>query len=414
MGMTITEKILAKHAGKAVVKVGDIVMVEVDKVFVHDVFASAVIKEFRKNNSEVWDPDKIVFIVDHELPSVSEEAGGVYQEMVSFAKEQGISNFYYGEGVCHQLMPEKGHVKPGDIVIGTDSHTVTYGALGAFSTGIGSKEMANIWAAGEIWLKVPETLRFDFKGKLPSGVYSKDLILHVIKKMRADGCGYKAVEFSGDTIEELSSDARFTMTNMVVEMGAKNGVIGFDKNTEAYLSERNVTDYSVVLNDADAEFGAEYKIDTTMINPQIAGPEGVDDVKDIQEIEGLPVNQGFIGSCTNGRLEDLRIAASILKGKKVAPYVKLIVTPASKSIFKQAIAEGLINIFLDAGAVVTSTGCGLCYGALGGVLGKDEVAVCSNNRNFPGRLGHKDAKVFLASPATVAASVIEGKIVNPK
>ncbi|MBW1984767.1 MAG: 3-isopropylmalate dehydratase large subunit [Deltaproteobacteria bacterium] len=414
MALTLTEKILAKHAGKNVVSPGEIVEVEVDKVFVHDIFAAAVIHEFTKQNKKVWDPEKIVFIVDHELPSVSQNAGAKYQEMAQFAKEQSIDNFYYGEGICHQIMPEQGHVKPGDIIIGTDSHTVTYGALNAFSTGIGSKEMSNIWATGKIWLKVPKTIKFILDGELQKGVYSKDLILYILGMMKADGCVYNAIEFAGDTINSLSMDARFTMTNMVVEMGAKNGIMPFDTATKTFLDERNIMGYQIVENDPDADYSQVHHVDVSTIHPQMATDKSIDDVIDVHSKEGMPIHQGFIGSCTNGRIEDLRIAAAILNGKKVAPYIKFIVTPASRSIFKQAMGEGLINTFLDAGAVVTGSGCGLCYGAHGGVVGENEVAICANNRNFPGRLGHKNAKIFLASPATVAASVIEGKITSPE
>lgn len=413
MGMTLTEKITAKHAGEKDVVPGEIVEVDIDKVFVHDIFAAAVIHEFKKQNEKVWNPEKIVFVVDHELPSVSPNAGAKYQEMVEFAKQQSIKNFYYGEGICHQIMPEQGHVKPGEIIIGTDSHTVTYGALNAFSTGIGSKEMSNIWATGKIWLKVPKTIKFIIAGKLKKGVYSKDLILYILGMMKADGCVYKAVDFSGDTIGDLSMDARFTMTNMVVEMGAKNGIMPFDEITRSFLDEKNIRDYDIVENDPDANYEHVHRIDASTIDPQMSNDKSIDDVIRVDSKEGMPIHQGFIGSCTNGRIEDLRIAAAILDGKKIAPYIKFIITPASRSIFKQAMKEGLINTFLDAGAVVTGTGCGLCYGAHGGVVGENEVAICANNRNFPGRLGHKNAKIFLASPATVAASVIEGKITHP-
>lgn len=414
MAMTLTEKILAKHAGKNHVSPGDIVEVTVDKVFVHDVFGAAVIQEFNMKNKKVWNPNKIIFIVDHELPSVSQNSGAKYQEMVRFAKQQLINTFYYGEGVCHQVIPEQGHVKPGDIIIGTDSHTVTYGAINAFATGIGSKEMSNIWATGKIWLKVPKTIQFILEGELPKGVYSKDVILYILGMMKADGCVYNAIEFSGSTIKGLSIDARLTMTNMVVEMGAKNGIMPFDDNTQSFLEERNISDYDVCEKDTDADYAQVHHIDCANIAPQMVTHKSIDNVVTVASHEGTPIHQGFIGSCTNGRIEDLRIAASILDGNTVAPYIKFIVTPASRSTFKQAMEEGLINTFLDAGALVTGPGCGLCYGAHGGVVGENEVAICANNRNFPGRLGHKNAKIFLASPATVAASVIEGKVTNPE
>jgi 3-isopropylmalate/(R)-2-methylmalate dehydratase large subunit len=413
MGLTITEKIIARHAGKEYVQPGEIVSVDVDKVFVHDIFASTVIEEFGKLESEVWDPKKIIFIIDHDLPSTSEHSGAIYQKMVDFAKKNKIENFYYGEGVCHQVIPEQGHVLPGEIFIGTDSHTVTYGALNSLATGVGSTEMAAIWKTGKIWLKVPETVRFVLKGHLPTNVYSKDIVLYVLGKMKSDGCVYKSIEFSGPGISELSMDARFTIANMSVEMGAKNCIFPFDATTKEYMSDRTRSDYTIYSNDDNAKFSAVYDIDLDTIKPQVSGPKSVDDVKNLEEIEGLVIHQGFIGSCTNGRLEDLRIAANILKNRKVAPYVKLIVSPASKKVYLDAMKEGLLEIFIQAGAVVTNPTCGLCYGKHGGVIGKNEVAICSNNRNFPGRLGHKDGKIYLASPAAVAVSVLNGKITDP-
>ncbi len=414
MGMTITEKIIAAHSGEKNVIPGQILTVNVDKVFTHDIFFTGVHNAFKEKNCNVWDPDKIIIVVDHELPASSIFSGDIYQSMVKFVQEQNIKNLYYGEGVCHQIIPEQGHVRPGEIFVGTDSHTVTYGALTALATGIGSTEMAEIWKTGKIWLKVPETIKFVFTGQLGKNVYSKDIILYLIGKMRSHGCVYNAVEFCGKPIEDLSMSERFTLTNMVVEMGAKNGIVPFDQKTKDYLIERNITDYTVYENDSDAVFKETFYIDASEILPQVSGPNGVDDVKSITEVEGMKIHQGYIGSCTNGRLEDLRVAANILKGKKIAPYIKLIVSPASQTVYKQAIKEGIIETFIDAGAVVTNPGCNLCYGTHGGVLGENEVAICSNNRNFPGRLGHKNSKVFLASPATVACSVLEGKIVDPR
>ena len=417
MAMTITEKILAVHADEKKVTPGQIVVVDVDRVFTHDVFGPLVIKAFyKKGLKKVWDKEKIVFIGDHEVPTISEQAGAQYQEIVAFAKEQDLKNFYYGQGICHQIMPEQGYVRPGQIILGTDSHTVTYGALGCFSTGIGTQEMANIWATGKIWLKVPPTIKFECIGKWPAGVYSKDLILHVIGLMRADGCTYKATEFTGPAILDLSVDARLTISNMVVEMGAKNGIMPVDHKVKEYLAQRNIPEsaYTVFQSDADAAYEQVITIDVSKLTPTVAAPKGVDDVMPLEKVEGTKIHQGFIGSCTNGRIEDLRQAAQILKDKKIAPYMKLVVSPASKDIYKQALQEGLIEIFLDAGAIVTNAYCGLCYGKTGGVLGKGEVAICSNNRNFAGRLGHKESQVYLASPATVAASVVAGKITDPR
>ncbi len=414
MGMTITEKIIAAHAKKGHVQPGEIVDVDVDGVFVHDVFGPAVIDEFKRQNRAIWDSSKITMVIDHELPAVSENAGAGYQKMVEFSKASNIKHFYYGEGVCHQVIPEKGRVKPGELFIGADSHTVTYGALTAFSTGIGTKEMAGICGTGRIWLKVPETIKFVINGELPDGVFSKDLILYIIGKMKADGCVYKAVEYSGTAIEKLSMDARFTLANMTVEMGAKNAMIGFDHTTKTWVEKRGIKEYTVYANDPDAKFEEVHTLEAKEVVPQTAGPAGVDDVKAIERVRGTNIHQVFVGSCTNGRLEDLEIAAKIIKGRKIADYIKLIITPASKSIYLQAIERGLIRTFIDAGALVSGPGCGLCYGVHGGVLGKGEIAVCTNNRNFSGRLGHRDAKVYLASPATAVASAIEGKIADPR
>ncbi|MEO5379076.1 MAG: 3-isopropylmalate dehydratase large subunit [Magnetococcus sp. DMHC-6] len=413
MGQTATEKIIAKHTKQSRVTPGEIVSVTVDRVFSHDIFATTVIREFQKIGKPLWRPQDVILIVDHDVPSTSADSGAIYQEMTDFAIKWGLKNFYYGEGVCHQLMPEKGHVGPGEIIIGTDSHTVTYGALGALATGVGSTEMAAIWSSGTIWLKVPETIRVVLSGALQNGVFAKDLILHLIGLLGSDGCTYKALEFDGPGVATLSMDERLTIANMVVEMGAKNGIFPVDDITRAYLSSRYFSDYPDISSDADAQFCRVISLDMSSISPKLSGPKRVDDIHDLQSLAGMTIHQGFIGSCTNGRLEDLRIAARILAGQSVAPFVKLIISPASRSIYLQAMDEGLIKIFLQAGGVVTNPGCGLCFGKLGGVLGAGEVAICSNNRNFPGRLGHPDAHIYLASPASVALSVITGKITSP-
>lgn len=412
MGMTITEKILAAHAKSDCVRAGEFVVVEVDKVMSHDVFTPSIIKHFKEDN--VWDSSRIVFFCDHEVPAVSESFSNAYDEMKTFAEQQGIKNFHFGEGVCHQLMIELGHIKPASLVIGADSHTVTYGALCAFATGFGAKEMANIWASGTTWLRVPETVQIVLSGKMPKYVYSKDIILKALGELKSDAFVYDAVEFCGEALSELSMDSRFTLTNMVVEMGAKNGIIAIDEIAKEYLLELSIFEFSLLTNDEDAVFKKVIEIDVSALSPQISGPNCIDLVRDVQGLKGTPITQAFIGSCTNGWIEDLRIAARVMKGRKVAKYVKCIVTPASRRIFKQASREGLIDVFLDAGAIVTNPGCGLCFGKTGGVLGEHDVAICSNNRNFKGRMGHKEAQVYLASPATVAASAIAGEIMSPK
>lgn len=412
MGQTITEKILAAKAGRKKVLPGEIIEVEPDKVFAHDIFSPGVIDEFKAIGSSLKKAADIILIVDHELPATSEHAANGQLKTIEFAREYGIKNFYFGEGVCHQVIPEKGHVLPGDLIIGTDSHTVTYGALSAFSTGVGSTEMAAIWATGKTWLKVPVSVKVEVRGKLSKGVYSKDLVLYLVGRFGGDGLNYKALEFSGDSISSLSMDARFTLTNMAVEMGAKNGIIAFDDITEDYISRFNSSSYQSYSSDPAAEYEKVVVVEASEIKPQLSGPGAVDKIQEVQDLSGKKITQGFIGSCTNGRLEDLRIAATILSGKKIAPFIKLIVSPASKEIYRAAMKEGLIEIFLEAGAVVTNPCCSLCYGVSGGVLGEIDVAICSNNRNFPGRMGHKNAEIYLASPATVAASAIAGEIIT--
>jgi 3-isopropylmalate/(R)-2-methylmalate dehydratase large subunit len=416
VGYTITEKILMAHCQDSQIKSGDIIEVSCDRVFTHDVFGPFVVENFKKiKTSKVWDNDKIVFIVDHEIPPVSEEVGACYKKILDFAKEQDIKRFHYGDGVCHQLMPEQGYVKPGDIVFGTDSHTVTYGALGCFSTGIGTTEMAALWAKGKIWLRVPETIKINLNGKLPHGVYSKDIILYLIGKLTSDGATYKTIEFQGDCISSLSMDARMTITNMAVELGAKNGIMPADDITKEYIKKTGVLDDSnFYYSDADAVYCEVLDIDVSTMVPYVSGWNGIDDVKPLSQVEGLTIHEAFLGSCTNGRLEDLIIAAEIVKNKKVHRNVRFVVTPASRTIYKDALKLGVLEILSDAGAIITNPYCGLCYGKSGGVLGENEVAICSNNRNFPGRLGHKTSKVYLASPASVAASALEGTITDAR
>ncbi|MBF0110043.1 MAG: 3-isopropylmalate dehydratase large subunit [Magnetococcales bacterium] len=414
MGQTLTEKIIANNARKVKVIPGEIVTVAVDRVFAHDIFATTVITEFEKLGKPLWRPDGVVLIIDHDVPSTSSNSGNIYQRMAEFSRSWGIDKFHYGEGICHQLMPEKGYVIPGSIVIGTDSHTVTYGALGALATGMGSTEMAGIWSRGSVWLKVPHSIQIRLEGSLGTGVTAKDVILHLIGRFGADGCTYKAIEFTGEGVAALSMEQRLTISNMVVEMGAKNGIFPVDEITESYLSDRGITDYQRFASDHDAHYQDSITVDLATLVPQLAGPGKVDSIHPVDELAGKIIHQGFIGSCTNGRLSDLREAATYLQGRQVAPFVKLIITPASRTIYQQAMEEGLITIFLEAGGVVTNPGCGLCFGKLGGVIGPTEVAVCSNNRNFPGRLGHPSAEIYLASPATVAASVVAGCLTNPQ
>ncbi len=414
MGYTLTEKIIMKNTEKSSIKAGDLVIVNVDRVMVHDIFAPFVIEKFREMGFEqVWDPDKIVFVYDHLVPTSFIEDFRHHQIGDAFAAAQGIKAVHRTDGVCHQLMPELGYVVPGQVTFGTDSHTTTYGAVGAFSTGIGYTEMAAIFGTGQLWIKVPPTIKFNINGKLPEGVFAKDIILSIIGDIGADGATYKAMEFGGSTVKALSVAGRMTLCNMAVEAGAKVGVIEPDEKTFAF-SGVNGSDYHDLTSDADACYEQVFEYNASRFKPVVACPSNVDNIKDVETMSGTKIDQGFIGSCTNGRLEDLEIAAGILKGRKIAPYTKLIVTPASRSIYAEAVKKGFIGILVEAGAIVNPPGCGLCCGRSGGIVSDGERVIATNNRNFLGRMGGPKSEIFLASPATVAAAVLEGKIVDPR
>ncbi len=389
--MTLAEKILSEKAGVKA-EAGDIVEAKIDKAMSHD-NAALVIKKFKEIGAKLWDASKIVIILDHRVPANTIKTAEGHKAIREFVKQNGIENFYdINYGICHQVMIEEGHVKKGMLIVGTDSHTTSYGALGAFSTGIGATEMASVWATGKLWLKVPETYKIVIKGSIPKGVFAKDIILHIIGELKADGANYKAVEFYG-IVEDFPLADKITMSNMSMEMGAKAAMF--------YGSN-------------DGPYEKEFEFDISELTPQIACPHSVDNVKSIEDVEGKEINQAMLGSCTNGRIEDLRIAAKILKGKRIAKNVRMLVFPASMKVYKQALEEGLIKIFIEAGAVVMNPGCGPCLGAHEGVLASGEVAIASTNRNFRGRMGSKEAEVYLASPASVAAAAIEGKITDPR
>jgi len=389
--MTLAEKILSEKAGVKA-EAGDIVEAKIDKAMSHD-NAALVIKKFKEIWAKLWDASKIVIILDHRVPANTIKTAEGHKAIREFVKQNGIENFYdINYGICHQVMIEEGHVKKGMLIVGTDSHTTSYGALGAFSTGIGATEMASVWATGKLWLKVPETYKIVIKGSIPKGVFAKDIILHIIGELKADGANYKAVEFYG-IVEDFPLADKITMANMSMEMGAKAAMF--------YGSN-------------DGPYEKEFEFDVSGLTPQIACPHSVDNVKSIEDVEGKEINQAMLGSCTNGRIEDLRIAAKILKGKRIAKNVRMLVFPASMKVYKQALEEGLIKIFIEAGAVVMNPGCGPCLGAHEGVLASGEVAIASTNRNFRGRMGSKEAEVYLASPASVAAAAIEGKITDPR
>ena len=415
--MNITEKILAKAAGKKNVHPGEIIDANVDMVMVHDLTGPLAVEAFKKIGiPKVWDNKKVVVILDHQVPAESVKAAELHKTMRQFAKDQKVTFYDVGRGgICHQVMPEKGHVIPGNVIVGADSHTCTYGAFGAFATGIGSTEAAAVFATGKIWFKVPPTIKINVKGNFPKYVTAKDLILSIIGKLSVDGAIYKAVEFTGPTIQNMSIAGRMTVCNMAVEMGAKNGIIAPDETTHKFLSSRAKTlpDFNTLQSDKDAKYEFNIEFDVSKMTSQVACPSSVDNVKPVSEIGTVPIEQAFIGSCTNGRLEDLQIAAQVLKGKKIKDGVRALIIPASQEVYRQAMQEGLLEIFTDSGAIVCGSACGPCLGGHIGLLAASETCVSSSNRNFIGRMGSTQANVYLASPATVAASAVTGKITDP-
>ena len=417
--MNISEKILAKASGKNTVTSGEIVDANVDMVMVHDLTGPLAVEAFKRIGiNHVWDNKKVVIILDHQVPAESVKAAELHKMLRKFAKDQGIRLYDVGKGgICHQVMPEKGHVIPGTLMVGADSHTCTYGALGAFATGIGSTEAAAVFATGKIWLRVPEAIKINVQGRFRKYVTPKDLILTIISKVGAGGATYKSVEFAGSTIREMSMAGRMTLCNMTVEMGAKNGIIEPDEITRKFLEGRTakpLASFENLKSDADASYEKVMDFDVTSLEPQVACPSSVDNVKPASELSGVPVEQAFIGSYTNGRIEDLRLAAQILKGKRVKNDVRTLVIPASQEVYLQALKEGLIEIFTDAGALVCGSACGPCLGGHIGLLAAGEACVSTSNRNFIGRMGSTEASVYLASPATVAASAITGRITDPR
>ena len=362
--------------------------------------------------TKIWDPDKAVLIYDHLVPASQVDDTRHFRIGNEFVEKYGMKNIHRSDGICHQLMTEAGYVKPGDIAFGTDSHTTTYGCVGAFSSGIGYTEMASVLGTGKMWVKVPQTIKVTVNGKLPENVRSKDIILRLIGDLGADGATYQALEFTGSTIDEMSVASRMTMSNMAIEAGAKCALFTPDEKTAEYCNVELTDELKDLKGDADAVYAREITYNAEDLVPVLACPSQVDNIKPVTELAGTAVDQVFIGSCTNGRLEDLQCAAAILKGKKVAPFVKLIVTPASRKIYKEALADGTLETLVEAGAIVTHPGCGLCCGRTGGILTDGEVVVATNNRNFLGRMGTSKVKIFLASPATAAASAIAGKIVD--
>ena len=417
MAMTMTQKILAAHAGLPEVKAGQLIMADIDLVLGNDITAPVAVNEFRKAGfSQVFDKRKIAIVPDHFTPNKDIKAAEQCRLIREFACGMEIENYFeVGEmGIEHALIPEQGLAVPGDVIIGADSHTCTYGALGAFSTGIGSTDMAAAMATGKAWFKVPAAIKFILAGKPGAWVSGKDIILHIIGMIGVDGALYKSMEFVGDGLAHLSMDSRFTMANMAIEAGAKNGIFLVDEQTLAYVEEHSTKPYKVYAPDPDAEYEAEYTIDLSKVRPTVAFPHLPENTRTIDEVGDVKIDQVVIGSCTNGRIEDIRVAAGILKGRKVAKGVRVIVFPATQRIYLQALREGLIEQLIEAGAVVSTPTCGPCLGGHMGGLAKGERAVTTTNRNFVGRMGHPESEVYLASPAVAAASALTGRISNPE
>ncbi|WP_022670322.1 3-isopropylmalate dehydratase large subunit [Hippea alviniae] len=417
-GMTISQKILAKKSNRDFLKAGEIVLADVDLAFANDITAPIAIDFVKRLGVDVFDKNKVALIPDHFTPNKDINSANQCKIMRDFVREKDLPLYWEtGEvGIEHALLPEQGYIKPGMLVVGADSHTCTHGALGAFATGMGSTDVGFAFATGKSWFRVPESIKFIYKGKRNKWVYGKDLILYTIGKIGVAGALYKSMEFTGDAIKELSMEDRLTMCNMAVEAGAKNGIIEPDDITIEYLKERDIdrSEYEILKSDDDAEYSDIIEIDVSNIEPQVAFPHLPSNTKGISEIkEDIKIDQAFIGSCTNGRISDLREAAKVLKGNKVAKYVRLIIIPATVEVYKQALKEGLFDIFLEAGAVISTPTCGPCLGGYMGILADGEVCISTSNRNFVGRMGSKKAYVYLSSPAVAAASAVAGKIIHP-
>ena len=414
MGMTIAEKIIAAAAGVDFVKPGDIHTVNLDRLMSNDGTTHLTVDMYNNNlkNPQIADRSKLVFIVDHNVPADNPKTAASQKKMRDFAREHKI-DFWEGKGVCHQIMMEN-YVCPGELIFGADSHTCTYGALGAFGTGVGCTDFLYGMVTGTSWVLVPETVRFNLVGKLPDGVYPRDLMLTIIGEIGANGCNYQVMEFGGEGAGSLSVDDRMVLCNLAVEAGAKTGIFEADEVALEYLRARGREPKAVNTSDEDAVYAREYTFDLSGIQPVVARPDFVDDVVPAKEVLGIRIDEAFLGSCNNGRIEELRVGAGILKGKRVAEGVRFLVVPASLEVYRQALKEGLIGIFMEAGAVVMNPNCSVCWGSCQGVMGENEVLISTGTRNFKGRAGHPSSKVYLGSAATVTASAVAGKIALAK
>ncbi|MGO0122535.1 3-isopropylmalate dehydratase large subunit [Desulfothermobacter acidiphilus] len=414
MAQTVAEKILSRAAGRPA-RAGEIVVARVDEVMAQDGTAPLAIQVFREmGGKQPFDPQRVNLVIDHSAPSPTESISNLHHMMRAFAWEHGCRLYDVGEGVCHQVMVESGRVGPGSVVVGADSHTCTYGALGAFATGVGSTDLAAALISGHLWFKVPESIKVIAHGPLPFGVFAKDVILYLIGRFTADGATYKAVEYTGSAFKELSMEGRFTVANMAVEMGAKVGLLEVDDKTWEWVQRHGGKDFTAFTSDPEAEYSKVVEFDLSELVPQVARPHRVDNVSPVEEVAGTKIHQAFIGTCTNGRLEDLRLAARILAGRRINPRVRLVVAPASRRVYLEAMREGILAALVEAGAAVVTPGCGPCVGTHNGVPADGETVISTANRNFKGRMGNAKAEIYLASPATVAASALAGEITDPR
>ncbi|WP_270421603.1 3-isopropylmalate dehydratase large subunit [Acidaminococcus massiliensis] len=418
MGLTLSEKILSKASGVGNVKAGDIVWVHVDRAMMDDILGPRVeiADNLKKLGVPIWNPNKVVVISDHYTPPANIKQANIVKFTREWASKNGIKNYFEFEGPCHQVMMDKRFALPGTVVVGTDSHTTTYGAIGCFGTGIGSTEMSGVLATGEIWMKVPQTIQVNWDGELANGIMAKDLSLRTIKELGHAGATYKAIEYTGDTIHRLNMDERMCLSNMAVEAGAKVGLIGYDRITSRYLEEKynSKVDMDKWNSDPDANYCQKLFFDASRLEPQVACPHEVDNVTEVSLLDSIKVNQVYIGSCTGGRYYDLMMAAKLLKGKKIASTIRVLISAASKEIYNKCLKDGIFNILAEAGCTILCSTCGACLGVHSGNLGDDEVCVSTTNRNFLGRMGSKSSSVYLTSPLTAAASAITGYITDPR
>jgi 3-isopropylmalate/(R)-2-methylmalate dehydratase large subunit len=405
---TLTEEIFSRRLGRKV-QAGEVVVSPVDYAMAHDVTGPLAIEAFRSLNVPLWDPDRVILVFDHILPANTVAAAGLHRLIREFAQEFEVRHLFQ-EGICHQVMVEKGYARPGGIIVGADSHSTTYGALGCFSAGMGSTDIAVTFATGKTWFRIPETIRINLRGTLPPGVYAKDLALHVIRRVGAEGANYLAVEWGGDAVDAMTIAQRLTLANLTVDFGGKAGLCEPDETTRAYLNDPEVSD----LHPVRPEYRDVIEVDAVRLEPQIACPPAIDNVQDLSAVEGIELDEVFVGSCTNGRLEDLAIVAGFFEGRQVSPRTRTIVVPASKEVYMQALAHGYIQTFMEAGAIVMNAGCGPCLGRQHGVLAPGERALSTSNRNYAGRMGSPDAEIYLANPAVAAASALAGAIADPR